>query len=151
VGATPDSDLEPEWTRLENLRILPRVSPAEVASYLAAADVLIIPPTARPLEQSGRTVLPIKTFTYLAAGRPILAADLPDVSEVLSPRTAMLVPPDDVTRAASALRQLLGDPTLRDQLSLAAAASAREYSWEARATRVAAFLQRLLSRPPAGD
>jgi len=150
VGATPDSAIAPEWRRVENLRILPRVPPADVASYLAAADILIMPPTARPLEQSGRTVLPIKTFSYLAAGRPILAGDLPDVGEVLSNENALLVPPDDLPAAAAALRRLLGDPTLRDRLSAAAAKSAHEFSWPARAIRVAAFLRRRLS-PGGGE
>jgi glycosyltransferase involved in cell wall biosynthesis len=151
VGATRDSDIAPEWTRLENLQILPRVAPAGVAAYLAAADVLIIPPTSRPLEQSGRTVLPIKTFSYLAAGRPILAPNNPDVAEVLSSENALLVAPDDLPAAAAALKRLLGDPALRERLSAAATESARGYSWEARAARVAAFLRRVLPRAAPPD
>lgn len=144
VGATPDSEIAPEWRRVENLRILARVPPADVASYLAAADILIMPPTARPLEESGRTVLPIKTFSYLAAGRPILAGDLPDVGEVLSNENAVLVAPDDLPAASAALRRLLGDAGLRERLSAAATDAAAEYSWPTRAAKVAAFLRRRL-------
>ena len=50
----------------------------DVPTYLAAADVLVVPPTGAPLKTHGRTVLPMKLFVYLAAGRPILGPDLPD-------------------------------------------------------------------------
>ena len=68
----------------------------ELPPFMFAADVLIIPPTAGPLEQHGRTVLPMKVFSYLAAGRPVLAPDLPDNREVLTDgENARLVPADD--------------------------------------------------------
>jgi glycosyltransferase involved in cell wall biosynthesis len=72
------------------------------------------------------------------------------VGEVLSNENALLVPPDDLPAATAALRRLLGDPALRDRLSAAAAASAREFTWAARAVRVAAFLRRRLS-PDGGE
>ena len=47
----------------------------------------------------------MKTFSYLAAGRPIVAPDLPDLREVLRHNeNALLVPPDDVDAAAAAIR-----------------------------------------------
>lgn len=45
------------------------------------ADVLVIPPSADPLQQFGRTVLPLKVFQYLAAGRPIVTGEVPDTAE----------------------------------------------------------------------
>lgn len=146
VGATHERDVEPAWRAVGNLRIVPRVPPASVATYLAAADVLVIPPTAGPLRRSGRTVLPIKTFSYLAAARPILAPSLPDITEVLSPDIALLVAPDDLPAAAAALRRLFGDAALRQRLAVAAGAAAGQYTWSARAARVAAFLRLCLTR-----
>ncbi len=129
-------------TGVSNLRVLPRVPPGQVAPYLFAADCLLIPPTAGPLLRHGRTVLPMKTFLYLAAGRPILAPDLPDVREVLdNGRTAVLVPPDDRCAAAQALRRILADAPLRESLSAAALATAPRYSWESRSSLVKAFLE----------
>ncbi len=125
-----------------NLRVLPRVPPDGVPPYLFAADCLLIPPTAGPLVRHKRTVLPMKTFLYLAAGRPILAPDLADVREVLTGgRTAVLVPPDDPGAAAAALRRVLGDARLRESLSAAALDAARGYTWESRSRRVKAFLE----------
>lgn len=55
--------------RLDNVRCPGWQTADKLSQYMYASDVLIIPPTALPLEQYGRTVLPMKTFIYLAAGR----------------------------------------------------------------------------------
>ena len=112
----------------------------EVPRYLYAADVLIIPPTSAPLLKHGRTVLPLKTFTYLAAGRPILAPALPDVGEILDDRNACLVAPDQPDAAAAALRDLLRDRPRMDRLGQAASDTSKTLTWDARAQRIKAWL-----------
>lgn len=141
-AATRDAGDAVARAGISNVRVLPRVPPGDVPPYLFAADCLLIPPTAAPLLRHGRTVLPMKTFLYLAAGRPILAPDLADVREVLDDgRTAVLVPPDDPRAAAQGLRRVLADAALRESLSAAALAAARGYTWESRSRRVKAFLE----------
>lgn len=112
--------------------------PAELAPYLRAADVLLIPPTGRPLIEHDITVLPMKTFIYMASGRPILAPALPDIAEVLvHDDNAWLVPPDDADAAAAALRALAADAPLRERLGARAQETARGLTWDARAARLA--------------
>jgi len=152
VGAVPGSPGE-TWAHriiadagVGNVQLVPRVPPTQVPLYLYAADCLVIPPTAKPLEDFGRTVLPIKTYLYLAAGRPIIAGDLPDVGEVLVDRhNALLVPPDDPEAAAAAVTEALGDPRLREHLAATARQDAQQYTWESRAVRIAAFLRERLA------
>ena len=55
----------------------------DLPAWLAAADVLLIPPSRAPLEQFRNCVLPLKLFAYLAAGKPILAPRAPDTAELL--------------------------------------------------------------------
>lgn len=113
--------------------------------YLYAADVLVIPPASGPLRRTGRTVLPIKTFSYLAAGRPILAPDLPDVGEILTDGvTARLVPPDRPDEAADALARLLADPARSAALAAAARELAGSLTWDARGRRLEAWLRERL-------
>lgn len=132
---------------IDNVTLAPRVPPAEVAPYLAAADYLMIPPSARPLVEHRRTVLPLKTFQYLAAGRPIVAPDLPDLREVLRhDHNAVLVPPDHPEEAARALRALAADPERRARLGEAAARAAKQFSWSARGEKIANFLRRAAER-----
>ncbi len=137
VGALPDeeTDLGPP-----NMRLLPRVPQDAIAPYLFAADCLIIPPASAPLRTHGRTVLPIKTFAYLAAGRPIVAGDLPDVREVLrTEENALLVRPDDPAEAAVAVRRVLTEPETAGRLSAQAREDARSFTWQARAQKLAGF------------
>ncbi len=122
-----------------------RVDPASLAPFLYSADILLIPPTRGPLEKRGNTVLPIKTFSYLAAGRPILAPDLPDTAELLSDgRNALLVEPDDPTAAAGALRRILADPAEWMKLAENARRDGQALTWDARAAAFEAFLRRRL-------
>lgn len=116
-----------------------------LATYLYAADALIIPPVSAPLEKYGRTVLPFKTFLYLAAGRPVVAPRQPDLTEVLEhDYNAVLVPPDDPEASARALRRLLDDPLRLEQLGAHASESVKSLTWEARATKIISWLQQAL-------
>ncbi len=130
---------------ISNLTLVPRVAPSQVAGYISAADCLIIPPSSEPLTKSRRTVLPLKTFRYLASGRPIVAPDLPDIREVLvHGYNAVLVPPDSPKRAARAIQDLFNDAELRERISENALLDSGKYSWEGRAARISAFLRDLL-------
>jgi starch synthase len=127
---------------LENVRLIARVPPSALAPYLYAADCLIIPPVTAPLHEHKRTVLPIKVFLYMGAGRPILGPRTPDVAEVLRDgHNALLVQPDDVEAATESLRRLLGDNTLQRALAENALVDSRNYSWARRAELIAQFLR----------
>jgi glycosyltransferase involved in cell wall biosynthesis len=92
-------------------------------------------------------VLPLKLFSYLAAGRPILAPAAPDTAELLEDGgNALLVPPGEPEAAAAALDRILGDAKLADRLSAGALASARDLTWDRRAEKIHFFLEERLSR-----
>lgn len=147
VGSEGAGPIERAAAGLDNVCFVPWQEPATLPPWLYAADVLLIPPSRAPLERFGQTVLPMKTFAYLAAGRPILAPVAPDTAELLRDgETALLVPPDDEAAAASGLDRLLGDPALAERLGAAAAALAQSLSWDARARRILDFLAAGLSR-----
>ena len=108
--------------------------------YLAAADVLLMPYGRNIAISSGggHSALissPMKMFEYLAAGRPILASDLPVFREVLDERNAALCPPEDTSAWAEALRDLLANPKKRAALSRRAKADSARYTWVERARR----------------
>lgn len=153
VGVESDSS-EGTWVRAQaaaagalNLLLLPRVELAAVAVYLYAADCLVVPPTDEPLQRYGRTVLPMKLFSYMAAARPILAPDLPDVREVLTDgKDARLVRPGDPAAAAAAVRALLAEPAEAERLAQQAQRAAQQYTWAARAERVTTWMQERLGR-----
>jgi starch synthase len=147
VGSEGEGDVERAAAQLANVRVLPWQAPAALRPFLYAADVLLIPPSAAPLERFGDCVLPMKTFSYLAAGRAILAPIAPDTAEIFRDGdNALLVPPDDPAAAAAALDRLVGEPAFAQRLGGAAAALAEGLSWDARARKILAFLEEGLRR-----
>lgn len=68
--------LEPGWCDLPNVTLLGRKPYEDVATYMAACDVLIMPwNKSRWIEACN----PIKLKEYLAVGRPIVSTDFPEV------------------------------------------------------------------------
>ncbi len=83
----------------------------------------------------GGVASPMKAFEYLAAGRAILASDLPVFREVLSESNAVLAPPEDADVWARALDDLSAHPERRAMLGEQARKDAAQYSWTERARR----------------
>jgi glycosyltransferase involved in cell wall biosynthesis len=148
VGSEGEGPVEAEARRRPNVRVIPWQGPERLPFYLAAADILLIPASSEPLERFGSSVLPMKTFAYLAAARPILAPRTPDLAGLLvDGDNALLVDPGDPRKAAAALDRVLGDPSLAARLGAGAAGTASRFGWDARAERIAGFLRRRLSCP----
>jgi glycosyltransferase involved in cell wall biosynthesis len=147
VGSESDGPIEHAAAQRPNMRVVPWAEPAALPAWLAAADVLLIPPSRAPLEKFRTCVLPMKLFAYLAAGRPILAPEAPDTAELLEHGdTAWLVPPDRPQAAAAGLDRVLGDAALSARLAGGARDLSETLGWEARAGKIAAFLQRQLAQ-----
>jgi glycosyltransferase involved in cell wall biosynthesis len=94
------------------LRIVERQPRETMASYLAMADVLV-----SPRAYGGN--LPLKVFDYLAAGRPIVATDIPTHRTVLAEDRAVLVAPR-TDAIAEGILSVLADPERAQRLGTAA-------------------------------
>ncbi len=149
AGAYDTDEARPLTARartLPNVTLLGYLTGDRLVVALQAADALVIPPSADPLEAFKTTVLPIKTFTYLAAGRAILAGATADLTELLEDgRNARLVRPDDLGALVEAARALLSDADARARLADGARRTAAELTWGARAQRLLAFIERRLA------
>jgi glycosyltransferase involved in cell wall biosynthesis len=121
------------------------VPPHEVARWLRASDVLVLPN--RATDVSARYTSPLKLFEYLAAGRPIVASDLPALREVLHDgENALLVPPDDAQALSAALQRVTADRPLAVRLARRAFEDAQAYSWGRRAERLESVLAAAVAR-----
>jgi glycosyltransferase involved in cell wall biosynthesis len=118
--------------------------PSAVPDALVQADVLALPNPASAI--STHSTSPLKLFEYMAAGRAIVASNLPAIREVLTDeRTALLVAAGDPDALAAGIRRLAGDPGLRDRLADAALQAVAEYSWDRRAERLEALFTVVLA------
>lgn len=85
------------------------VDPEESMVYLAYAKVLISP-------RLNGTSTPLKIYSYLHAGRPIVATNITSHTQVLGPDNAVLVEPDQAAFAQGIIR-VLRDPEFAEQIS----------------------------------
>ncbi|CAN5480766.1 hypothetical protein BH23ACI1_BH23ACI1_21010 [soil metagenome] len=108
----------------------------DIPAYVAAADLLASPRT------SG-TNTPLKIYSYLRAGKPIVATDLLTHRQVLDEEIALLAAPNP-DAFAKAIGRMLDDHALRERLGRAAAARAESrYSRAAYVARTRGAFERL--------
>jgi glycosyltransferase involved in cell wall biosynthesis len=92
IGGTRQ-EIEKMQKKAESLRILERVrfvgevTPFNLPLYLSAADVLV---SSRLLG----TATPLKIYSYLRSGKPVVATNLPIHTQTLDDKVSILVPPD---------------------------------------------------------
>jgi glycosyltransferase involved in cell wall biosynthesis len=124
---------------VENLKLLGFVENERLPIVQAACEVLLMPYEHQIAVSSGgdtaATASPMKLFEYLAAGRAILASDLPVLREVLNEANALLLPPDESAIWKEALERLRKYPERCARLGEQARTDAQRYSWIERARR----------------
>ncbi len=88
---------------------------ARVRDYLQAADVAVLPNRGGS-DYDERYTSPMKLFEYLAAGKAIVASDLPAMREALDDSCAVFTPPRDPDALAGAILKLKREAALRERL-----------------------------------
>lgn len=115
----------------------------EIPAFVATADLLVSP-------RIRGTNTPLKIYSYLRSGKPIVATKLRTHTQVLDESVARLVEPDEA-QLASAIADLLDRPDERVRLAAAACRLAAEkYSREAYVQRTADVYARLTLSSRAG-
>jgi glycosyltransferase involved in cell wall biosynthesis len=110
----------------------------EIPAFIEAADILASP-------RITGTNTPLKIYSYLRAGKPIVATDLVTHTQVLDSETSLLAAAEP--RAfADALSRLIADPDLRDRLARAARERARtRYARDVYVARTKHVCERLMA------
>lgn len=130
-------------TNLDNVHIVGHVPQSELATYLYAADVLLLPTSKH--WKLGETTSPLKLFEYMFAKRPIVASALPTIMTVLRDReNALLVEPDNAFSFKKAITDLFENPTLANAITEHAFEEVQSFTWDSRAERVLQFAEQRL-------
>jgi glycosyltransferase involved in cell wall biosynthesis len=115
----------------------------DIPGFVQAADLLVSP-------RIRGTNTPLKIYSYLRSGKPIVATNLLTHTQVLTPGIAKLVDPKPEP-FANAVLQLIDSPSERARLAAAAQSVAEEkYSRESYLRRTAQAYQRLCGDKPLG-
>ena len=126
---------------LGNFTMAGLVPQSEVSSYLLASDILVLPyssaMTIKGGTKAGDFTSPLKVFEYMAAGKPIVATEIPSVLEILETgRNSVIVAPDDPGEFFDAVSSLIDDPDLCARISKNALSDVRQYTWKKRAEKI---------------
>ncbi|MCR4333497.1 MAG: glycosyltransferase family 4 protein [Patescibacteria group bacterium] len=111
----------------------------ELATVQAAADVLVIPNSAKSVVSTDYTS-PLKLFAHMASDRPIVASRLPSLREVLDEETAYFFAPDNPKSLAETIIYALAHTEESNEKARKALAKVREYTWDERARKILAFI-----------
>jgi glycosyltransferase involved in cell wall biosynthesis len=124
------------------VRFLGSVPPERRFQAIADADVCLLPLTDTSI--GSRYTSPLKLFEYMAAGKPIVAADVPALRSVITDGVdGVLAPVNDEHGLAAAINGLLADPAGALALGAAARRRAGNFAWTARAHTLQKFFEHL--------
>ncbi len=119
------------------VRFIQEVPPDRIPDYLSAADVLVSP----RLTGNGT---PLKIYSYLRSGTPIVATNITAHSQILDEQTAILVDPDR-DHLAEGLSFALSQPEARRRALEAKQRADREYTYPRYLEKMNRALQLALS------
>ena len=132
VGTGPERDSIARRTRgMEDVvRFIGPVAHDDVPRWIRSFDACLLLASSSDFHYS-----PLKLYEYMGCGRPMVAADVGEVSTVIRDgQDGLLVPPDDPGAVVSAIARLAEDRGLRERLGAEARRTAvRCGSWDARA------------------
>ncbi len=143
AGAYDKEDKEPfvyqaRREGIGGIRFVGYVRDEVKARYLHSCDVCCVPSTG--FESFGIVLL-----EGMAAGRPLVASDIPGYRGVLTDgREGLLVAPGDSQALAAALIRLLRDPDMRARMGAQGRETARAFAWDKVAGRVLDLYRALL-------
>lgn len=124
------------------------VEPQLVPNYLQAFDILLAPYQYvvhgfNATNNLSQWTSPMKVFDYMSVGKPIIASDLPFMTEILEHEVdALLCPPEDIHLWKESLSLLLNNTEYAARLGNAAKVKfTKEYTWPKRTENLMNFIR----------
>ncbi len=123
---------------IKQATFLPRVSQDQLALWQRSADIMLMPFPDKAHYRYHMT--PLKTFEYMASGRPIIASSLPSIKQILNENIAVFVKPGDACDLTRAIKRLSADKDLAQRIANKAQKEVEQYSWAKRAEKILEFI-----------
>jgi len=138
VGSGPHRDILSG--KYPDTLFLPETKYRDLPHVLAAADVLVIPNSAKDVDASIYTS-PLKAFAYLAAGKPVLASAVPSLRHIFQTGSAHFFEPDNPQDLLATLKRLLDGPQREVERRIHDVSDyIHEHTWNKRAQAITEFI-----------
>lgn len=108
----------------------------KIPTLLTAADILVYPAPKSDHLFYVRDTSPLKLFEYMAAGKPIVAADLPPLRDVVDLSTVTFCEPGSVESLAEGMLTILERKDEALKKAKHARAHVEQFTWEKRMERI---------------
>ncbi len=133
-----DIDVE-KCKKFSNIHFVGLKPHGEIPLWQKVADILVLPNTAKS-QVSKYFTSPMKLFEYMASRRPVVASNLPSITEILNENNAVLVEPDNVKSMTNAIKKLFEDKSFSNKIADKAFKDVKKYTWHKRAQDIVNFL-----------
>jgi glycosyltransferase involved in cell wall biosynthesis len=135
-----------EYARVKGLsdrhiRFEGHVDAKNVPSAISACDVCVYPAPKTNHPYFLRDTSPLKLFEYLAAGKPVVCADLPTVRDVVDESSVKFFERGNADAMAQAIDNVFSHPEEAKKRAEKGKAIAQGHSWEKRMERILAAIR----------
>jgi GT2 family glycosyltransferase len=134
VGATVGCEIK-YAEKIENIRFVGEVPYQDVATYVHAFDICLIP---FKINELTRSTNPVKIYEYLSAGKPVVATALPEL-QLIAEQLHVADSENDFLEKLAVAMEESNDKILQKKRS----AWAKQHDWSARATLLTSYFKDL--------
>lgn len=127
----------------QRIKFIPKVPWEEMIRYTKAADAGLS--LDKDTNINYRFSLPNKLFDYIAAGIPVITADLPEVTRILSEhKCGIIIPEVNPEEICKAIRMIRDNHNTLSELKLNAVIASKSVNWKTESEKVIEFYKNLL-------
>jgi glycosyltransferase involved in cell wall biosynthesis len=133
------SDLKSYKVRYPHVHFLGARPYKELKDHQQAADILVIPNTAKN-KLSAEYTSPLKLFAHMTSKIPIVVSDIPSIKNVVPEECAYFFEADNPESLTQAIVKVVDNPTLARERSERLYKVSRKYTWRERARGIVKFI-----------
>ncbi|KKP36559.1 MAG: Glycosyl transferase group 1 [Candidatus Peregrinibacteria bacterium GW2011_GWA2_33_10] len=118
--------------KIKNINMVGYVKPSLIQYYLAAADILVAPNSAKS-DASMNYTSPLKLYEYMASRRPIILSDLTSMRNLIDAKFVFWMKPDDPKSLIDKIKEVENNESIAKKKAQEAFSFVKTKTWDNRA------------------